>query len=271
MKIALVQQHATRDREDNVRRGLAALDTAAAAGADLVAFAELGFDYFLPQHPATAGSLSGAETIPGPTTDAFARKARALGVVLVLNLFEREGNDTYDSSPVIDTDGSIAGKTRMVHVIEAPCFHERDYYTPGNLGAGVFDTAVGSVGIAICYDRHFPEYMRALALKGADLVIVPQAGAVDEWPPGVFEAELLVASFQNGYFSALVNRVGAEDRMTFAGESFVVDPTGRMIARAPKLEDHILYADIDFDLIAECPARRYFLADRRPDLYELKL
>lgn len=271
MKIALVQQHATRDRDDNIRRGLTALETAAAAGANLVAYAELAFDYFLPQLPATTGALAGAETIPGPTTDIFALKAKELGIVLVLNLFEREGNDTYDSSPVIDADGSIAGSTRMVHIIEAPFFHERGYYTPGNLGAGVFDTAVGRIGIAICYDRHFPEYMRALALKGADLVIVPQAGTVDEWPPGVFEAELQVASFQNGYFSALVNRVGAEDLLTFTGESFVVDPTGRVIARAPKLEEHILYAEIDLDLAAECPARRHFLADRRPELYELKL
>lgn len=267
MKIALVQQHAIRDREDNIRRGLAALETAAAAGANLVAYAELAFDHFLPQRPATAEALDVAEPIPGPTTDAFAHRAKELGVVVVLNLFEREGDDTYDSSPVIDADGSIAGTTRMVHVIEAPCFHEQGYYTPGNLGAGVFDTAAGRIGIAICYDRHFPEYMRSLALKSADLVIVPQAGAVDEWPPGVFEAELQIASFQNGYFAALVNRVGEEDFLTFAGESFVTDPSGTVIARAPKLDDHILYADIDFAALEECPARRYFLKDRRPDVY----
>ena len=267
MKIALVQQHATRDREDNVRRGLAALEAAAGAGAALVAYAELAFEYFLPQHPATPETLAIAEPVPGPTTEVFMEKARELGVVVILNLFEREGDDTFDTSPVIDADGSLVGKTRMVHVIEAPCFHEMGYYTPGDLGAGVFDTAAGRVGVAICYDRHFPEYMRAMALKGADLVVTPQAGAVDEWPEGLFEAEMRVAAFHNGYFAALVNRVGSEDRLTFAGESFVTDPTGRVIARAPKLEDHILYADIDLSLLGGSSARKHFLKDRRPDIY----
>jgi len=137
----------------------------------------------------------------------------------------------------------------------------------GNLGAGVFGTAAGRIGIAICYDRHFPEYMRALALKGAELVVVPQAGAVDEWPPGIFKAELQIAAFQNGYFTALVNRVGKEDVLTFSGESFVTDPQGQIMAQAPKGKDHILYAEIDFDELQECAAKRHFIRDRRPDIY----
>ena len=185
----------------------------------------------------------------------------------MLNLFEKDGDTTYDSSPVIDSDGTIAGKTRMIHIIDAPHFLEKGYYSPGNLGAGVFNTAVGHIGIAICYDRHFPEYMRALALKGAEIVIVPQAGAADEWPRGIFEAELQVAAFQNGYFTALVNRVGKEEMLTFAGESFVVDPEGRIIARAPREKDCILYAEVDFRQLEKCPARRHFLPDRRPETY----
>lgn len=267
MKIALVQQHASRGKADNMSRGIKALEEAASNGASLVAYAELAFDYFLPQHPVTQESLAAAEPIPGPTTELFCDKARELGVVVVLNIFERDGGNTYDTSPVIDTDGSIAGKTRMVHVIEAPCFHERGYYTPGDLGAGVFDTAAGRIGVAICYDRHFPEYMRALALRGAELVVIPQAGAVDEWPPGVFEAEVQTAAFQNGYFAALVNRVGKEDSLTFAGESFVAGPDGRVLTRAPRGDDHILYCDIDFDELKRCHARKYFLPDRRPDIY----
>jgi len=268
MKIALIQQHATRDRKNNTARGLAALEAAAARGTRVAAFAELGFDWFLPQHPAAGNVLELAETVPGPTTELFAQKAAELGVVVVLNLFERDGEKTFDTSPVIDADGRIAGKTRMVHVIEAPCFHEKGYYTPGDLGAGVFETAAGRIGVAICYDRHFPEYMRALALKGADLVVVPQAGAVDEWPPGVFEAELQCASFHNGYFAALVNRVGREDRLTFAGESFVTDPRGAVAARAPQGEDFILVHDVDLAELDDCPARRYFLRDRRSEIYE---
>jgi len=268
MKIALVQQYSTKNKQDNIARGLEALEKAASVGAELVAYAELAFNFFLPQYPATAEALELAEPIPGPTTELFSRKAKELRMVVILNLFEREENRTYDSSPVIDIDGEIVGKTRMVHILEAPCFHERGYYWPGNLGAGVFDTSVGRIGIAICYDRHFPEYMRALALKGAELVVVPQAGAVGEWPPGMFEAELQAASFQNGYFMALVNRVGKEDRLTFAGESFVTNPEGQVIARASRGKDCILYADVDFKQLVECPARKRFLMDRRPDVYK---
>jgi N-carbamoylputrescine amidase len=267
MKIALVQQHATQDVEDNLKRGLAAFKEAALAGANLVAYAELGLSWFLPQHPATKEMLKLAETIPGRTTEAFAGKAKELGAVAVVNLFERDGRSTYDTTAVIDANGEIVGKNRMVHIAELPCFHEKGYYAPGDLGAGVFDTVAGRIGIAICYDRHFPEYMRSLALKGADLVIVPQAGAVDEWPDGMYEAELRIAAFHNGYFTALVNRVGKEDCITFAGESFVTDPAGTVIAHAPKLEDHILYADIDFTQLEKCPARKFFLRDRRPDIY----
>ena len=132
----------------------------------------------------------------------------------------------------------------------------------------MFETRVGRLGVAICYDRHFPEYMRALALGGADIVAVPQAGVADEWPAGFFEGELCTAAFQNGYFVALCNRVGVEDRLNFAGESFICGPDGAVRARAPRGEDHILIADIDLADTARSHARRNLLKDRRPDLYE---
>jgi len=153
----------------------------------------------------------------------------------------------------------------MVHVCEYEGFHEQHYYTEGDLGAPVFDTAVGRIGIAICYDRHYPEYMCALKLKGAGLVVVPQAGAVGEWPDGLYEAEMRVAAFQNGYFTALCNRVGKEPAITFAGESFVCGPEGRVIARASSATDEILFCDIQLDAIAISPAECYFLPDRRSE------
>src|SRR5207248_2364640 len=159
MKTALIQQHATSDKAENVARGLRAFETAARAGAELVCFAELAFEPFYPQHPAGPGSRSHAEPVPGPITDAFATKARALG--------------------------------------------------------------------------------------GADLVAVPQAGTVGEWPEGLYEAEMRVAAFQNGYVVALCNRVGREEQLTFSGESFVCAPDGRVIARAAQGSDEILYADVD--------------------------
>jgi N-carbamoylputrescine amidase len=274
MKIALVQQHAGPDLDDNLRRGRAAFEEAARAGAGLVAFAELAFLPFLPQIPA-AGRPDFrrlAQTIPGPLTEEFGALARRHGIVAVLNLFERDGERTYDSSPVLDADGRLLGTTRMVHIMDGPGFHERGYYAPCDKPRFVFDTAAGKIGVAICYDRHFPEYMRGLALLGAEIVVIPQAGVLNEWGEGLYEAEVRVSAFQNGYFAALCNRVGAEDVLHFAGESFVVGPSGEVLARAPADRDHLLFADCDPALIPACHAKRHFLPDRRPDLYrELKL
>lgn len=267
MRIALIQQRAEPDKSSNVARGLAALERAARDGAEVIAFAELAFERFHPQRPASGDPLALAEPIPGPTTDAFARKAREFGVVVILNLYERAGGLAYDASPVIDADGSLLGTTRMVHITDYPCFHEQGYYTPGDTGAPVYRTKAGSIGVAICYDRHYPEYMRALALGGADLVVVPQAGATGEWPDGLYEAEMQVAAFQNGYFVALCNRVGAEDCITFAGESFVCAPDGRVIARAPAGEEATLAVDVELSATRESHARQLFLQHRRPELY----
>ena len=266
-RIALVQQRATSDLDANRRRGIEAVATAAGNGANIVCFAELAFDPFYPQEPATEEELRAAEPVPGPTTEAFAEKAKELGVALVLNLFERDGDRTFDTSPVIDADGKLLGITRMIHITEYACFHEQGYYTPGDRGVPVFDTQFGKIGVAICYDRHYPEYMRALALAGAHMVFVPQAGGVDEWPEGLYEAEMRVAAFQNGYFVALCNRVGAEPKLTFAGESFVCNPAGEVIARAGKDTEEILYCDLDLALVNKSHAQRLFLRDRRPELY----
>ena len=268
MRIALIQQHATRVKTDNVARGLEAFEAAARQGAEVVGFAELAFEWFYPQRPAGAADLRVlAEPVDGPTVTALQKKARELGVVAVLNLFERDGERTFDSSPVIDADGTLLGVTRMVHITEYACFHEQGYYTPGDTGAPVYSTRAGRIGVAICYDRHFPEYMRALALNGADLVFVPQAGAVGEWPEGLYEGEMRVAAFHNGYCIALCNRVGREDCLDFAGESFVCDADGRVIVRAPLGKDHILLADVDLARNAHSHARQLFLRHRRPELY----
>jgi N-carbamoylputrescine amidase len=267
VNIALVQQTATEDKTANVSQGLQALERAARRGAELVVYAELAFERFFPQRPAGVAPWTRGETVPGPTTELFARRARELSVVVVLNLYERDGDRGFDCSPVIDADGTLLGRTRMIHITDYPCFHEQGYYTPGDTGAPVYRTKAGAVGVAICYDRHYPEYMRALALGGAELVVVPQAGALDEWPEGLYEGEMQVAAFQHGYFVALCNRVGVEDCLTFAGESFVCAPDGRILARAPKLEDALLIVDADLKQVDASHARRLFLQHRRPELY----
>lgn len=267
MRIALIQQRAAADRAENLTRGLEALERAASGGARLACFAELAFEPFHPQHRAPADRTALAEPVPGPTTLALADAAKRYGMVIVANLYERDGDRTFDSSPVIDADGRLLGVTRMVHITDFERFHERDWYAPGDRGAPVYETAAGRIGVAICYDRHYPEYMRALTLGGAELVVIPQAGLEDEWEGGVYEGEVQTAAFQNGYWAALCNRVGREEAMSFAGESFVCDPEGRVVARAARGADEVLLCDVDLARAAESTARRLFLRDRRPELY----
>lgn len=267
MKIALIQQSCTKDKQANLERGIQAAEEAAKAGAKILCFAELAFEPFYPQHKDPKDPERLAEAIPGPITQAFSSLAKKYGIVIVLNLYEKDGEDLYDSSPVIDTDGSILGVTRMIHITDYACFFEKDYYKPGNNGAPVYETEFGNIGVAICYDRHYPEYMRALGVAGADIVFIPQAGAVGEWPEGLYEAEVRTAAFQNGYFTALCNRVGEESKLTFAGESFVCDPDGTVIKRAGQGTDEILYCDLDLDLNQKSHAKRLFYRDRRPELY----
>ncbi len=268
LKIALIQQAAGPDRLHNLDRALEAMGTGAANGAHLVAFAELAIDGFFPQRQNDPQAEALAEPIPGPISDRVAARSRELGLVTVFNMYEL-GDDgrRYDSSPVFDSDGSLLGVTRMIHITEYACFHEQGYYAEGDHGAPVYDTSVGRVGVAICYDRHYPEYMRALGLAGAELVVVPQAGAVGEWPDGLYEAEMQVAAFQNGYFVALCNRVGNEDPLEFAGESFVCDPSGRVVARAGRGTQEVLMCDVDLSEVQRSHAHKLFIRDRRPELY----
>lgn len=267
MKIALIQLSCCPDKGKNVKTGLSAVERAVAEGAQLVCFPELAFEPFYPQKPARGNIKNLAETIPGPTSDAFSNLAAKHGVTIIINLFEQEDDHTYDSSPVIDADGKILGVTRMVHITDYSNFHEKGYYTPGDHGAPVYPTQHGRIGVAICYDRHYPEYMRALAVNGAEMVIVPQAGAIGEWPEGLYEAEMRVTAFQNGYFTALCNRVGKEEYLTFAGESFVCNPAGDVIARAGRGSEEILYCDLDLEQVTLSHAKKLFFRDRRVELY----
>jgi predicted amidohydrolase len=267
LRIALAQLSAGPDPARNLAAALTTMDRAAEAGARLIAFPELALLRFFPQWEQHAGARDLAEPVPGPTTERIAAKAAERRLVTIFNLYERDGERFFDSSPVFDADGSLLGVTRMVHITEYACFHEQAYYDPGDRGAPVYETAVGRVGVAICYDRHYPEYMRALGVAGAEPVVIPQAGALDEWPEGMYEAEVRTAAFQNGYFAALCNRVGQEERLTFAGESFVAAPDGAILARAEPLQEALLLADVDLDACAASPARSLFWRHRRADAY----
>ena len=211
-------------------------------------------------------ALDGAEATS--LAPSVAAKAAQLQMVTVFNLYEVDGEGRYfDSSPVFDADGALLGVTRMLHITDFEGCHEKDYYHPGDRGMPVYETRVGKVGVAICYDRHYPEVMRTLGLQGADLVVIPQAGVVGEWPEGLYEAEVRTAAFQNGYFVALANRVGQEDRLRFAGESFVSDPDGHILVTAKSGEEDLVVLDLDLSRCAASCGRRLFFRDRRPELY----
>jgi beta-ureidopropionase len=267
MRIALAQLASSPDRAANLAKALAALAEAKAAGAELVAFPEVVLDRFFPCRPDDRAALALTEPVPGPITERLAARARELGLVVVFNLYEEENGKRFDSSPVIDADGALLGVTRMLHITDYEGFHEQSYYHPGDRGMPVYATRAGRVGVAICYDRHYPEVMRALGVAGAELVVIPQAGTVGEWPEGMYEAEVRAAAFQNGYFTALCNRVGDEGALVFSGESFVVDPEGRVIARGRSGEEDLVICDLDLTLAARSTARRLFWKDRRPELY----
>ncbi|MFQ5701739.1 MAG: carbon-nitrogen hydrolase family protein [Acidobacteriota bacterium] len=269
MRLALAQRSAGPDRRKNIEGALDTMRKTRDAGADLIAFPELAVCRFFPQFEQHPSARELAEPVPGPTIERVMDLARELSLVTVFNLYEVDSEGRcFDSSPVIDADGTLLGVTRMVHIADFTGFHEKAYYHPGDRGAPVYTTRAGRIGVAICYDRHYPEYMRALAVNGAELVVIPQAGAVDEWPEGLFEAEVRTAAFQNGYFAGLCNRVGVEEKLTFAGESFIVDPDGRIVARARRLEEDLLIADLDLGRCATSTARRMFRRDRRPELYK---
>jgi N-carbamoylputrescine amidase len=272
LRIALAQLSAGPDRAANLARVLGVMGEAKRAGAGLIAFPEIILDRFFPQSRENReAAFALAEPIPGPTSDRIAERARELGLVTVFNLYEIDASGgterRFDSSPVFDADGRLLGVTRMLHITDYEGFYEQTYYAPGDLGAPVYDTRVGKVGVAICYDRHYPEVMRALGVAGAELVVIPQAGTVGEWPEGLYEAEVRTAAFQNGYFVALANRAGLEGKLHFAGESFVVDPDGKVIIRSESPGEDLLLADVDLAACQISTARRLFWKHRRPEIY----
>ncbi|MFQ5744101.1 MAG: nitrilase-related carbon-nitrogen hydrolase [Acidobacteriota bacterium] len=268
LRLGLAQVAAGEEISANVERGLQWVERAAEAGCTLCCFPEMAFHPFFPQHRAEPRYFSWAEPIPGPITEAFQELADRHGIVVVVNLFELAGPGRhYDASPVIDADGSLVGVSRMVHIAEEPGFNERYYYWPGDGGFAVHATAAGPLGLAICYDRHFPEQLRALTIGGAEIILSPFAGTTDD-PFEGYETEMRGAAFSNGVYIACCNRVGKEPLLTFAGRSFAVDPAGEVIARAGE-EEELLVVEVDRRQVVESRQRRPFLRDRRPELYDV--
>lgn len=213
-----------------------------------------------------------AEPAPdGPTTRWGMDLARELGIVLVLPIYEEALTGVYyNTATVIDADGTYLGKFRKIHIPHcAPGFWEKFYFKPGNLGYPVFETAVGKIGVYICYDRHFPEGARLLALNGAEIIFNPSAtvAGLSEY---LWFLEQPAHSVANQVFMGCINRVGVEKPWNigqFYGQSYFVDPRGKVIAKGSRTKDDVVVADLDLDMIKEVRNVWQFFRDRRPETY----
>jgi beta-ureidopropionase len=270
VRAAIVQAHANLPKEEAVERHVELVRHAAAQGARITCLQEIFHGPYFPaeQDPRWYAT---AEPESGPTVSRMRGLARELGMVLVVPFFEEaQPGVYYNTAVVIEADGSVVGKYRKTHIPHVgPCFWEKFYFKPGNLGYPVFETSVGRVGLLICYDRHFPEPARALGLKGAELVFNPSA-TVESVSRYLWELEQPAHAVANGYWIAAINRVGVETPLSearFYGSSYFCDPRGRIVCRASDHEDEVLVCDVDLEMNREVRNTWQFLRDRRPELY----
>ena len=271
IRAALVQTSWTGDKESMIKAHEEYARQAAADGARVICFQELFYGpYFCqvqdPQYYAYA------ESIPGPTVERFSALAAQLGIVMVLPMYEQEQPGVlYNTAAVLDADGTYLGKFRKTHIPQVKGFWEKFYFRPGNLGYPVFDTAVGKVGVYICYDRHFPEGWRALGLGGAQIVFNPSATSRG-LSSYLWKLEQPAAAVANEYFIGAINRVGIESEIgddDFYGTSYFVDPEGKFVGDVgDAYQPELIVRDLDLDLLAEVRDRWAFYRDRRPDQYD---
>ncbi|MCD9590672.1 nitrilase-related carbon-nitrogen hydrolase [Streptomyces sp. 8ZJF_21] len=271
VRAALVQATWTGDTESMIAKHEDYARQVAAQGAKVIGFQEVfNAPYFCQVQEAE--HYRWAEPVPdGPTVQRMRELARETGMVIVVPVFELEQSGFYyNTAAVIDADGSYLGKYRKHHIPQVKGFWEKYYFKPGNLGWPVFDTAVGKVGVYICYDRHFPEGWRALGLAGAQLVYNPSATSRG-LSAYLWQLEQPAAAVANEYFIAAINRIGTEEYgdNDFYGSSYFVDPRGQFVGDvASDKEEELIVRDLDFGLIDEVRQQWAFYRDRRPDAYE---
>ncbi len=213
-----------------------------------------------------------AEPVPGPTTERMSEYAKKYRMVMIVPVYEKAMDGVYyNTAAVIDADGKYLGKMRKIHIPHTwPGFWEKFYFKPGNLGYPVFETAYAKIGIFICYDRHFPEGSRILALKGAEILFNPSATTAGK-SRYLWELEQPAQAVANGVFIGAINRVGTEKPWKFGrfyGASYFVDPRGKLITQASEDKDELVAADIDLEQIREVRDGWQFFRDRRPEMYK---
>ena len=270
IRAALVQTKWTGQIETMLKAHEEYTREAAAQGAKVICFQELfNGPYFCQVEDPVWYDF--AEPVPGPTTERFAALAAELGIVTILPMYEREQPGVlYNTAAVIDADGRYLGKYRKTHLPGLPGFWEKFYFRPGNLRYPTFDTAVGRIGVYICYDRHFPEGWRALGLAGARIVFNPSATSrgLSQY---LWRLEQPAAAVANEYFVGAINRVGIEPlgENDFYGQTYFADPRGQLMGDAAADDkDEVLVRDLDMEQLAEVRNLWQFYRDRRPDQYD---
>jgi N-carbamoylputrescine amidase len=270
VRAALVQSKWTGDKTSMIESNVAMAREAAAAGAKILCFQELFYGpYFCQVQEREYYGYT--EAIPdGETTALMKELAAELGMVLIVPMYEEDQPGLYyNTAAVIDADGTYLGKYRKHHLPHLPGFWEKFYFRGGNLGWPVFDTAVGKVGVYICYDRHFPEGWRALGLAGAQIVFNPSATSRG-LSSHLWQLEQTAAAVANQYFVGAVNRVGVEPLGDddFYGTSYFADPRGQIIDKpASAYDEEVVVRDLDMDVLLEVRQTWQFYRDRRPDAY----
>ena len=267
---AIVQVAWTGDKDSMIELHEKHVAEAAAAGTKVMCFQELFYGPYFCQVQ-DAEYYSYAEAIPdGPTTKRFCELAAQHEMVLVVPMYEREkAGFLYNTAAVIDADGTYLGKYRKNHIPQVKGFWEKFYFRPGNLGYPVFETAVGTVGVYICYDRHFPEGWRALGLAGAEIVFNPSATSRG-LSAYLWQLEQTSAAAANMYYVGAINRVGVEPLgdNDFYGTSYFANPRGQIVDKAASdQEDELVVCDLDLEMVDEVRNQWAFYRDRRPDSY----
>jgi beta-ureidopropionase len=269
VRSALVQASWTGDKESMIKVHEEQARTAASQGVQVICFQELFYGPYFCQVQ-DAAYYEYAESVPGPTVERFQAIAAETGMVMVLPVYEQEQPGVlYNTAAVVDADGTYLGKYRKTHIPQVRGFWEKFYFRPGNLGYPVFDTAVGPVGVYICYDRHFPEGWRALGLGGARIVFNPSATSRG-LSMYLWNLEQPAAAVANEYFVGAINRVGVEDLgdNDFYGSSYFVDPRAQLVGEAASDgTDELVVRDLDMAVLAETREQWQFYRDRRPSMY----
>ncbi|TMO41940.1 MULTISPECIES: carbon-nitrogen hydrolase [unclassified Pseudoalteromonas] len=283
LKVALVQQSNTDNAQDNMAKSIAGIRDAASQGAKLIVLQELHRSlYFCQTEDVDVFDL--AETIPGPSTDTLGALAKELNVVIVSSLFEKRATGLYHNTAVVlETDGSIAGKYRKMHIPDDPGFYEKFYFTPGDLGFEPIQTSVGKLGVLVCWDQWFPEAARLMAMAGAEILIYPTAigwDPRDEKDEQTRQKDAWVISQRahavaNGVPVISCNRVGHEsdpsgqsEGIQFWGNSFIAGPQGEILAEANNSDEQLLFVELDQARSENIRRIWPYLRDRRIDHYQ---